>query len=171
MYQLDDGDEDTIDVSTFSASGDYDPEPDESYRNPDFSDEFYFSLNTAVIDFRIYHMRCDVHTLQLAICDGLKERHASKLIGIVKSIAICTRNLKSDAILKRRVKIGAIIDESTRWGSTYLMIERILQLKSILSYMANPDLTMSDAYWEQMENLKEILSYPFLVIKNCNAQT
>ena len=110
-------------------------------------------------------MQCAVHTLQLAICDGLKGRHASKLIGIVRSIAIRARNLKIDAILKRRVKVGAIIDQSTRWGSTYLMIERILQLKSILSDMANPDLTMSDDHWEQVENLKEILSYPFLVTK------
>ena len=110
-------------------------------------------------------MRCAVHTLQLAICDGLKGRHASKLIGIVRSIAIRARNLKIDAILKKRVKIGAIFDQNTRWGSTCLMIERILQLKFILSDMANPDLTMSDAHWEQVENLKEILSYPFLLTK------
>ena len=98
-------------------------------------------------------------------CDGLKGRHASKLIGILRSIAIHARNLKIDAILKIRVKIGVVIGQSTRWGSTYLMIERILQLKSILSDMANPDLTMSDAHWEQVKNLKEILSYPFLVTK------
>ena len=117
-------------------------------------------------------MRCAVHTLQLAICDGLKGRHAPILIGIVRSIAIRARNLIIDAILKRKVKVGAIIiDQSTRWGSTYLMIERILQLKSILSDMANPDLTMSDANWKQLENLKEILSYPFLVTKKYNAQT
>ena len=90
-YQLDDNDEDTIDVNTSSASEDYDPEPDESYRNLDFSYEFYFSLDTTVIDSRIHHMRCAVHTLQLAICDGLKGRHASKLISIVRSIAICAR--------------------------------------------------------------------------------
>ena len=60
-------------------------------------------------------MRCAVHTLQLPICDVIKGRHASKLIGIVKSIAIRPRNLKIDAILKRRVNIGAIIDQSTRW--------------------------------------------------------
>ena len=79
-YQLDDSDEDTIDVSTSSASEDYDSEPDESYKNPDFSYKFYFSLDTTVIDSRIlvHHMRCAVHTLQLASCDGLKGRHASK---------------------------------------------------------------------------------------------
>ena len=37
--------------------------------------------------------------------------------------------------------------------------------------MANPDLTMSDARWEQVENFKEILFYSFLVRKNYNAQT
>ena len=110
-------------------------------------------------------MRCAIHTLQLAVCDGLKGRYASKLIVIVRNIAIRARNLKIDAVFKRRVKIGAIIDQNTRWGSTYLMIECILQLKSILSDMANPDLTMSDAHWEQVKNLKEILSYPFLVTK------
>ena len=35
-------------------------------------------------------------------------------------------------------------------------------IKSILSNMVNPDLTMSDAHWKQVENLKEILSYPFV---------
>ncbi|KAL8203142.1 UNVERIFIED_CONTAM: hypothetical protein K2H54_041872 [Gekko kuhli] len=29
----------------------------------------------------IYHMRCAIHTLQLAIRDGLKDRHAATLIG------------------------------------------------------------------------------------------
>ena len=116
-------------------------------------------------------MRCAVHTLQLAICDGLKGRHASKSIGIVKSIAICARNLKIHAILKRRVKIGAIIDQNTTWRCTYLMIERILHLNSFLSDMVNLDFTMSDAHWEQMKNFKEILSYRFLVTKNYNAQT
>ena len=105
-------------------------------------------------------MQCAVHTLQFAICDVLKERHVSKLISIVRSIAICAGNLKIDVIFKRRAKIGAIIDQSTRWGRTYLMIESILQLKSILSDMAKPDLTISDADWEQVENLKEILSNP-----------
>ena len=99
-YQLDNSDEDTIDVSTSSASEDYDPEPDESYRNPDFSDEFYFLLDTTVIDSRIHHMLCAVHTLQLAICDGLKRRYASKLICIVRNIAIRARNLKFMLFLK-----------------------------------------------------------------------
>ena len=100
-------------------------------------------------------MQCAVHTLQLAICDGLKGRHASKLIGIVRSIAIRARNLKIDAILKRRVKIGAIIDQSTRWESTYLMIERILQLKSILSDMANPDLQCQMIIGNKWKTLKK----------------
>ena len=30
-------------------------------------------------------MQCAVHTLQLAICDGLKGMNATKLIGIVRS--------------------------------------------------------------------------------------
>jgi hypothetical protein len=36
----------------------------------------------------IQHMRCVVHTLQLAIRDGLKERHAATLIGKLRQVGI-----------------------------------------------------------------------------------
>ena len=38
--------------------------------------------NSAVVQ----HTRCAVHTLQLGICDGLKEKHAQNLISKIRQI-------------------------------------------------------------------------------------
>ncbi|KAG8235375.1 hypothetical protein J437_LFUL012586 [Ladona fulva] len=47
----------------------------------------------------------------------------------------------------RRTGKGAIIDQATRWGSTYLMIQRLLELKSFLVDMANPQVTLNEAVY------------------------
>ena len=134
-------------------------------------DGFCCSMDSISIDLKMHHMRCATHTLQLAICDGLKGRHASNLISRVRNIATRARTPKIDAILKRRAKKGAIIDQATRWGSTYLMIQRILELKPVLQDMADPSLTMSAAHWEQVKDLEELLSHPFKVTKNLQSST
>lgn len=114
----------------------------------------------------IHHMRCAVHTLQLAIRDGLRQPHAANLVGRVRNIAVAARTPKLDAILKRRAGKGAILDQATRWGSTYLMIQRVLTLKPFLIDMANPDITMTDAQWQQVKELEELLRHPFIATKN-----
>ncbi|XP_073401270.1 uncharacterized protein [Dendrobates tinctorius] len=77
-------------------------------------------VETVSICSFIHHMRCVVHTLQLAIRDSLQEGHAAALIGKVRKLATVARTPKVDSILKRRAGKGAIIDHATRWGSTYL---------------------------------------------------
>lgn len=63
-------------------------------------------------------MRCAVHSLQLAIRDGLKEEHAIKICENVRTVATAARTPKIHAIIKRRAGKGAILDQATRWGST-----------------------------------------------------
>ena len=77
-------------------------------------------------------MRSTVHTLQLAIRDGLKDHHAADLIGKLRQVAIAARMPKINAILKRRVAKGAVIDQATRWGSTYLMVKKTARTEIIL---------------------------------------
>ena len=45
------------------------------------------------------HMRCAVHTLQLAIRDGLKEKYADTFISKLRKVATTARTPKIDAIL------------------------------------------------------------------------
>ena len=73
------------------------------------------------MSFQINHMRCAVHTQQLAIRDGLKEEYASNLISEVSHVVTAARKPKVDEILRRRAGKGAIIDQATRWSGTYLM--------------------------------------------------
>lgn len=47
----------------------------------------------------IEHMRCAVHTLQLAIRDGLKDHHAKQLISKLRQVVTAARTPKIDAIL------------------------------------------------------------------------
>lgn len=131
------------------------------------------NVNKAVKDFvgctDILHMRCATHTLQLAIRDGLKEKHIVNVIARLRNIAVAARRPKMDTILRRRAGKVALIDQATRWGSTYEMIQRLLDLKPYLIDMANPDVTMSDLQWEEASQLEVLLKHPYIVTKNFQA--
>lgn len=87
--------------------------------------------------YSIKHMRCAVHTLQLAIRDGLKEKRTATLLSKIRQVTIACRTPKIDAILKRRLGKGAVIDQATRWDSTYMMVKRLLELKTTLEDIDN----------------------------------
>ncbi|XP_077975500.1 uncharacterized protein LOC144431349 [Styela clava] len=135
------------------------------------SDEaLVIAVNSITAVNTIEHMRCAVHTLQLAIRDGLKEKHVHTLLSKLRQTSVMARTPKKDAILKRRTGKGAIIDQATRWGSTHLMIQRLLEIKNSLIDMANPDITLTDLQWRQTHQLEELLREPYLVPKRLQAQ-
>ena len=111
-------------------------------------------VETMSIRFRIYHMRCAVHTLQLAIRYGLQEGHAAALIEKFRKLATAARTPKVDTILKRRTGKG-----------TYLMIQRLVELKPFLVDMANPQLMLHESQWKKVKELEELLQHPFAVTK------
>ena len=63
------------------------------------------------------HMRCAVHTLQLAIHDGLKKT-AYGVIAKLRNVAKEAQSPKIKEQLRRRSKKVALLDQETRWGST-----------------------------------------------------
>lgn len=119
---------------------------------------------------QIKQMRCAVHTLQLAIRDGLKEPHAASLIGKFRQAAIAARTPKIDAILRRRAGKGAIIDQATRWGSTYLMIKRLLDLRNALEDVDNPSVSLTERQWNELSDLESLLATPFITTKNLQSE-
>ena len=67
-------------------------------------DEVFDSAMSRMVGFSsTTHMRCAVHTLQLAIRDGLKEKHVNRLVSKICHVAITARTPKIDAILKRKI--------------------------------------------------------------------
>jgi len=87
-------------------------------------------------------MRCAVHTLQLAIHDGLKARHVAALINSIRVSVVAARSLNLcnfEDISQRR---GAIFDQVTGWDSTNLTFEHLLELKPALVDTAHPDVSL-----------------------------
>ena len=81
------------------------------------------------IDSSIHHMRCAAHTLQLGIEDALK---AERPAAFVEKLAHISQKLRApllDAVLKRVAGKGALMRNKTRWGSTYSMAKRLLELE------------------------------------------
>lgn len=104
----------------------------------------------------VSHMRCGAHTLQLAVRDGLKERNVATLLGKIRQMVTVARTPKISAILLKRANKMAILDQPTRWGSTYQMVDRLLELKPVLQDIAiEPSFT--EAQWAQVESLKGVL--------------
>ena len=61
--------------------------------------------------------RCSVHTLQLAVKDGLKSNHAKDFVAKLRAAAVELRTPHVDETLRRvsKNKKGAIFDQATRW--------------------------------------------------------
>ena len=75
-------------------------------------------------------MRCAEHTLQLGIRDVIKKGRAEKFFNkIAKTFAKHLRSPHTDKTLKRCANKGILIDMPTRWGSTFLMLQQLADLK------------------------------------------
>ena len=84
-------------------------------------------------DGHMHLLRCAAHSLQLAVRDGVKGHPSStNIILKARVIAKKLRAPNMTASLKRKNALLPIIDVETRWGSTYMMINRLLQLKGII---------------------------------------
>ena len=81
------------------------------------------------IDHTMYHMRCAEHTLQLGIRDVLKKGRVEKFLTKLRKLAQHLCSPHTDGILKRLANKGMLIDMPTRWGSTFLMLQRLANLK------------------------------------------
>ena len=112
------------------------------------------------MSFSITHMRCGVHTLQLAIHDGLKKSRATTILARVRSMAVDLRTPKINDLLKKKGKVLAVLDQETRWGSSFNMVERIIRLKEIIremGTMGNEKLDITDHQWTQIVDLRDLL--------------
>ena len=105
-------------------------------------------------------MRCGVHTVQLAIQDGLKQRGIRDVLGRARNVAVELRTPKINEILKRKHKLVAVLDQATRWGSSFQMVDRIIRLREAIKEMCdcgNDKLYLSEAQWDELIGLRDLL--------------
>ncbi|KAM4049182.1 LOW QUALITY PROTEIN: uncharacterized protein ACNLHF_006937, partial [Anomaloglossus baeobatrachus] len=146
-------------------------------------------VNYFAINVRFVCDKNEIVTKTLAVKDT-KAHHTSEFLQVLvekvlqdyelkkqQVLSVVTDNAsnmistpKVDSILKRRAGKAAIIDQATRWGSTYLMIQRLVELKTFLVDMANPQLTLNESQWTQVTELEKLLEHPFTVTKKLQAE-
>ena len=118
--------------STQSSQQGSDDDTDTEENQDEDEDQLQAQLENAM-PISISHVRCGVHTLQLAIMDGLKNSSAASLVSRIRHVAVELRTPKLAEKLKKEGKLLAVLDQETRWGSTFLMLDRVLLLKSFVN--------------------------------------
>lgn len=95
------------------------------------------------------------------IRDGLKATEI--LLDVVRHIVRKLRTPNLLAVIRRRGGLLPILDMPTRWGSTFLMAKRLLELKDHVQDLAAAasDLLLSDANWRKLEELATTLKMPY----------
>jgi hypothetical protein len=138
-----------------------DDHDDEEDNDDDDDDGFLMVLDLVATDMGVKHMRCSEHSLQLAVRDGLKQPHAETFLAKIREVAANLRHPSRDEVLKRKARKPMIMDMPTRWGSTYLMVKRLVELKSHVKDFAHKDVNLRDAQWKEVENLETLLAIPY----------
>ncbi|KAM7306571.1 uncharacterized protein ISCGN_010274 [Ixodes scapularis] len=104
-------------------------------------------------------MRCAAHTLQLAVHDTLKE---PTLADFIKKSRTLSKKLRSQTIMSliRKLKLKKpVIDCSTRWMSTVLMLRRLLELREFCDdlFSADDEVHFTEEDWLNTEQI--VLSF------------
>jgi hypothetical protein len=112
------------------------------------------------------HMPCMAHTLQLVIKRVLV--HYESVISKTRSLVSKIRksSVAMEMLLAKCNKI-VVSDNTTRWNSTYFMVNRLLEIKApvneVLSSIMVDSLTVTE--WVRLEEMKKLLE-PFTVQTN-----
>ena len=106
---------------------------------------------------------CASHTLALAVddCLGLKaDEDTKKLIEKARNVVCTLRNSNMRKELRKKNLPMPVIDIETRWGSTYDMIKRLIELSGFCQEYEslNEKLKLTDLQWQRLQEMAETLA-------------
>jgi hypothetical protein len=93
---------------------------------------------------------------------------AEGVIGRIRNVVKEGRTPKINEYILDREKKVLVLDMDTRWGSIYMMVDRLIEVKSSVQELAgvgNKNMFLTNAQWEQAEELRDILQRAFEVTK------
>ncbi|CAB4377208.1 unnamed protein product [Rhizophagus irregularis] len=112
-------------------------------------------------------VRCAAHILNLVVRDGLDAVgksiiKAQKFAIAIRSSQVLFEELKKIFELKQRPFLVPEIDVSTRWNSTYIMIEKLRKICELTDILvaSNPllkDISPNDEDWKELDSLVTLL--------------
>ena len=120
----------------------------------------------------IHHMSCVVHMLQLAIKDRLKQPHCNPLLTKTRHVVAKLPSPNVLTLLEKRAKKRPVLDVVTRWGSTYLMIKHLLELREGIKELCvlAPELLILSTMWFSLEELQSVLEVPYILTVKLQAE-
>lgn len=101
-------------------------------------------------------IRCAVHTLQLCVHDVItKKENIKKLLTNVRKVVNKTHTQNIRLMFRHGGVALPKLDCETRWGSTYDMLQSVVDSKSFLLQiaLANESLLLGDEEWAAINNL------------------
>ena len=122
-----------------------------------------------------FHVRCVAHILNLIVQDGLsviggaldKIRESVKFVKVTETRERLFQSCVETMAVKPKDKgvlPGLVMDVSTRWNSTHLMLERVIMYREAFRHLAEVEeayqFCPSELEWERAELLSDFLS-PF----------
>jgi hypothetical protein len=125
----------------------------------------------AVLDAKLRHIPCFLHTIALAVQDGLNNPTFTSLIGTFKKIigffhssTVAKKDLCSQRRISGKNVFVVLHDVPTRWNSLFLALERAVLLKTeidmVLRMHKKEGLRLSTDEWGYLERLCSFLA-PF----------
>ena len=111
----------------------------------------------------VHIVRCASHTLALAVddCLGRKaDENTKKLIEKARNVVCTLRNSSMRKELRKKNLPMPVIDVETRWGSTYGMIKRLIELSGFCQEYESPNekLKLTVLQWQRLQEMAETLA-------------
>lgn len=94
--------------------------------------------------------------MQLAVEDGLEICQVKKKISEARTLVKKCRTSGAVRLLKAENLKMPVLDVATRWGSTYDMIDSLLELKSFCEELGD-EFFLSESDWSALEKLRRTL--------------
>lgn len=118
-------------------------------------------LELGTLEETSVRVHCVVHRLQLGINDVLSgDKTLNKLLVVSKKLSAKLRNPLLRIQLQHEGLNMAILDQETRWSSSFRMLGRLLQLENFCKNQAKhvPGLHLSEIVWKKLKELYEALA-------------
>ena len=122
-------------------------------------------LPPVISSIGIAHQRCGAHTLQLCIKDGINESRAFNLIASARQVVVAGRTPTVMEFIRQETGKILLLDVPTRWGSTYIMLRRLLELKEVVqrcANMGNNNMKLVEAQWKMIKAWRYIFWKNFM---------
>lgn len=112
-------------------------------------------------------IRCCSHTQQLAINESLE----NEKVFIINKVRTAVKKLRTQDLHRARkiskIKKKPIIDNVTRWGSTYNMIDRFIIFKDLCKKkeIEHIELKFSEEQWKEIIEIRDTLKPSYIATK------